>query len=118
MKKLKKKDKFHWQTSEGDILTPDEMKTSHIFFCVRMIYNHTVPPEFQTSPHKRWIMPPHFNLTERCRAIQVFLEQLALPHRRSELSPWMIKELWKMYEGSCRSLNLTFPQLQICNKQP
>lgn len=31
---------FRWHTQEGEVLTMDEIKTAHMFNCMKMYYNH------------------------------------------------------------------------------
>lgn len=38
---------FIWHTHKGEALYPDEMATPHLFYSLRMVFNHVVPPVFR-----------------------------------------------------------------------
>jgi len=37
---------FTWKTQDGELLSPPEMKTTHLFYSLRMIWNHSMPEEY------------------------------------------------------------------------
>ena len=41
-----------WRTQTGQELLITEMKTSHLFFAVRMLWNHFCPEEYRILPFK------------------------------------------------------------------
>jgi hypothetical protein len=41
---------FKWVTHKGDLVDPADMATPHLFYALRMIFNHSVPEEYQTPP--------------------------------------------------------------------
>jgi hypothetical protein len=47
------KTEFLWATQDGEILTPEEMETTHLFYVIRMIYNHTAPQHLRL-PGGHW----------------------------------------------------------------
>jgi hypothetical protein len=41
---------FLWMTHKGELVSPEDMATPHLFYALRMIFNHTCPEVFQTPP--------------------------------------------------------------------
>lgn len=52
---------FMWQDSAGRFYAPSQMSTHHLFYTIKMIWNHIVPPELQLKPFKKYTLsPPRF----------------------------------------------------------
>lgn len=81
-----------WRTHDGMRLTPDQMKTTHLFYTLRMIWNHRMPAEAHVGYNvKRWnLTMPDSYLAE---AIVRMADVLS---RRSDLPSWMQRELNQM----------------------
>ena len=47
---------FVWVTQDGGRLTPAQMKTPHLFYTLRMIFNHTAPPCYQIPGCRRYAL--------------------------------------------------------------
>lgn len=45
-----------WTTADGRELEISKMETSHLFYCVRMVWNHSAPEAFKLRPFKRYLM--------------------------------------------------------------
>ena len=45
---------FVWRTQDGERLTPQEMSTPHLFYTLRMIWNHFMPEDARIEPYKRY----------------------------------------------------------------
>lgn len=45
---------FVWTAQDGVEMTPQEMTTRHLFYTIRMIWNHTMPEESRSSTFKRY----------------------------------------------------------------
>ena len=45
---------FKWITKYGERLSPKEMSTGHVFYSLRMLWNHTVPQEKRLRPYKEY----------------------------------------------------------------
>jgi hypothetical protein len=86
-------DSIHWRTREGEILTPSEMKTSHLFNCVRMIFNHTAPDEMKLRPFKHWPGWDRAPSYQKRVCVTAFLRELL---HRSDLGPEQIDQLRHM----------------------
>ena len=84
---------FHWRTQEGEVLTPPEMETSHIFNCVRMIFNHTAPEEMKLRPFKHWPSWEDVPAIQKRVCVMAFLTELS---RRTDLNPSQLSQLRHM----------------------
>lgn len=40
---------FKWRTAEGEWIAPEKMETRHLFYTLRMIWNHSVPAELRVG---------------------------------------------------------------------
>lgn len=67
-------DTFRWRTNDGDILTPAQMDTSHLFNSLRMVFNHTVPEDLRLVPYREWKM--NSDGASRLRSLEVFMSEL------------------------------------------
>lgn len=45
---------WKWKTQRNQFLSPKEMETTHLFYTIKMIWNHFMPTEFQIIPFKRY----------------------------------------------------------------
>ena len=44
---------WRWRTSRGEFMLPSSMATEHLFYTLRMIWNHTMPPHLQVGHNIR-----------------------------------------------------------------
>jgi hypothetical protein len=102
---LLRKGTFSWTTREGVVIFVEHMTTSHLFNCVRMIFNHTVPPHLRLREGGRYDMSA-FSLTRRKEAIRCMLKELTHPNRT--LEPYQLKQLKQMADTYAR-----FARLQL-----
>lgn len=72
---------FVWVTQDGEEMRPSEMKTTHLFYSLRMIWNHTAPPALQL-PGGRYNGPQHWPIARRRAAVAALLDELT---RRDDL---------------------------------
>ena len=80
---------FMWQDRDGDMHDPANMRTSHIFFCLRMIWNHTAPVEYRIEPYQRYALnPKRFTREYTAMAIRCLMTELS---KRDDLTPYFIK---------------------------
>lgn len=54
------KRKFQWRDSQGGFHLPSEMETRHLFYTLRMIWNHTMPDQAQIKPFRRYEFGEHY----------------------------------------------------------
>ena len=80
-----------WRTSKGEEIPIREMESKHLFFCVRMLWNHSCPPHLRFEPFKRWnLNRPVKYWTDRLPLLLVELQT------RGDLDSWMINQLNQM----------------------
>lgn len=72
--------RFVWETDEGDLLFLSEMATQHLFFALRMLFNHSVPPAFRVGTFKRHDKVFGWSADYRGQAIRVMFHEL-VSHR-------------------------------------
>lgn len=64
---------FMWITHSGEVLQPCDMATPHLFYSLRMIFNHSVPPVFRIlgpgEEMRRYPDVPHWTAEYRREAI-------------------------------------------------
>lgn len=72
---------FVWFTNDGAALRPSEMDTLHLFHLVRMLWNHTVPPEARLEPFRAWAVS--WDADFRREAMDALSKELT----KRELSP-------------------------------
>ncbi len=59
--------KFMWEDGQGEFHAPAQMSTRHLFYTVKMLWNHIVPAELRLIPFKQYkLRPPRFN-NEYCK---------------------------------------------------
>lgn len=47
-RKTAPKGPFLWLTHSGDLIEPADMATQHLYYAIRMLFNHTVPAKYRT----------------------------------------------------------------------
>lgn len=76
-------DGFVWITHKGVRYTLPDMSTPHMFYALRMIFNHSIPPVFRIGgSFKRYDDVPQWTPEYRREALEVFAEELT---RRGDL---------------------------------
>ncbi len=60
---------FMWITHKGKAMLPRDMATPHLFYTIRMLYNHSVAPVFRIGDFKRYNDVPKWPLSYRERAM-------------------------------------------------
>ena len=70
------KTEFKWRTKNGKFITPSEMTTSHLFFTLRMIWNHTMPEDAKLRPYTHYsfgVRYPREYMIDAIRALTIEL---------------------------------------------
>lgn len=67
---------FVWVTQDGQHMRVDQMRTTHLFYAVRMIWNHTVPEQFR-MPGGIYNGPEKWSVNRRRTAILAMLHELS-----------------------------------------
>ena len=91
---------FVWTMQTGEKIAVTEMRSTHLFYVVRMIFNHSAPPTLQILGCRRYDGPQRWPIARRRNAVKAMLEELAT--RTDDLPSWMWKQLEHMREV-CRS---------------
>jgi len=84
---------MEWRTHDGKTLMASTMQTRHMFYALRLLYNKTVPPEYQIGGYSN----PFFGERNKYGPqIQVFFHLLTQPQRESEITDEMWLDIAKM----------------------
>lgn len=71
---------FVWVTHKGESLLVENMATPHIFYSLRMVWNHTVPPVFRVTDgggeFNRYRDVPHWTDEYKRQALEAFTREL------------------------------------------
>ncbi len=72
---------FTWVSHRGRVHKPSKMVTPYLFYALRMIYNHSVPPVFRVACAgeriKRYRDVPHWTMEYRAEAMTELSAELA-----------------------------------------
>lgn len=90
-----------WKTQDGERIPVAQMRTSHLFYTVRMIFNHTVPRTYEIAGCKRYSDVRTWRVDFRRQAVAAMLSELA---QRTDIQHWMKDQLLTMRD--------TFRQLE------
>jgi len=89
---------FKWRTKGGEQnLAPSEMETHHLFYTLRMIWNHTVPVEHRFSHYNHYRLGPTYTPEYLLTAIHALLAELSL---RRDITPSWMSDIKVMIEKS------------------
>ena len=94
---------FKWKTRTNDLLRVDQMETRHLFFTLRLIWNHTMPPEARLPEGNRYQLGYFYTAEYLESAIKAISHELS---GRTDMAPDWSRQLAQMI-----SL-LSTPQLQ------
>lgn len=86
---------FRWVCMDTRIMRPCEMKTSHLFNAVKMIWNHKVPAAWRIQPYTEYKGVTRWGKRETTWAVTNLMNELM---NRSDLTEGMIDALKKMAE--------------------
>ena len=84
-----------WRSRDGSHQAPKTMETRHLFYTVRMIWNHTMPVQAQTATFKRYAFGPRYTKEYMLEAIRVMVPELGT---RTDLTPGWTAELQQMVD--------------------
>lgn len=85
---------WRWITSRGEHMPPASMATTHLFFTLRMIWNHSMPRHMHVGYNvKRW----RFGIRHRPSYMRQAIVHLGAElFTRTDLPAWMQEELRQM----------------------
>lgn len=87
---------FLWKTSRnqgGEYLAPKDMATHHLFFTLRMIWNHTMPEDARSVNYKQYQFGPSYTKEYLVEAIKALTYELAT---RQDMQTAWLEELARM----------------------
>jgi len=87
---------FRWRDRAGEMHAPERMETRHVFFTLRMIWNHSAPEHLKLRPFRRYSgFPARYSPDYVRRAIRALIAEAS---RRDDLRPEWAAELRWMVE--------------------
>ena len=99
MKELKHQ--FRWRSQAGQFHLPSQMETRHLWFTLRMIWNHSAPAHARFTPYKRYKFGPFYTVEYMRDAVSCLLDELLT--RTNMESKWK-QELKQMLDYTQKKL--------------
>lgn len=81
---------FIWETDSGELIRARDMTTPHLFYTLRMLFNHSVPPAFRVGKFLLHAGVFKWPVEYRIQASNAMQEQL---DTRKDVLSWMRHEL-------------------------
>jgi hypothetical protein len=86
--KLQQIEGFMWRDRQGTFHKPENMTTQHVFFTLRMIWNHSAPLGMRIKPYKQYNFGSFYTKDYMITAVYALAEELST---RTDLQPYFIK---------------------------
>jgi len=84
---------FQWRDKQGNFHHPSDMETRHLFFTIRMIWNHTCPKECMLEPCIKYTFRPFYSSKYMSKAIKyIYIELMT----RDDMKPYFKQQLGRM----------------------
>jgi len=84
---------FMWRDKYGAYHNPGRMRTSYLFFVLRMIWNHVVPDKYKLFPYKQYSFSSHYTVEYMANAVKYIYKELM---KRNDLEQRWLNELAEM----------------------
>lgn len=81
---------FRWRDQSGIFHHPNEMETRHLFYTLRMIWNHTMPERVRMTPYRAHEFIDFYTVTYMESAVKAIGSEL---FTRNDITPQWRKEL-------------------------
>ena len=81
---------FQWRTRTGEFLDPKQMEARHLFYTLRMIWNHSAPEELKIRPYKRYRFSVFYTPEYMKKAVHALMNELST--RIDELMPILLEQ--------------------------
>ena len=91
--------KFIWITHKGEAKLLNEMATPHIFYSLRMVFNHSVPPCFRVGELRRYYDVSNWQDARKAAAITALRQELSTRYA-DELDSEQIAQLQDMEQNT------------------
>ena len=88
---------FRWRDRHGNWFNPREMETRHVFYTLRMIWNHSAPEHLKLKPYNRYRFGKPYTTEYMRLAVRALLAEL---RTRMDLAPLWLEELNFMLKES------------------
>jgi len=85
--------RFRWRMRDGEMIQPSEMRTTHLFYTLRMIWNNSVPEHARVGRVKMYHFGPTYTTDYMREAVKSMGKELA---ERTDLPGSMRMELETM----------------------
>lgn len=84
---------YKWRTHDGRIISPAEMDTPHLFYSVRMIFNHLAPSRDRIPFCKEWVGIENWDVDYLRDSVVNMLAELSTRYIPDE---WMREQIFHM----------------------
>jgi len=84
MKTLSVKNNFRWRDKSGSFHNPSEMETRHLFYILRMIWNHSMPENLRIVPYIAYKFIDFYSVEYMSNAVKAIGEELLT---RNDINP-------------------------------
>lgn len=102
---------WRWRDRTGQMRDPKRMTTNHLFFTIRMIWNHTMPVSARLRPYISYDFSPFYTKAYMLEAIKHLTPELAT---RTDMKPEWKRELSRMLDWlATHQLPGAEPNLQL-----
>lgn len=68
---------FRWRDREGRFHRVEEMETRHLFYVLRMIWNHCAPSDGKLLPYKKYLFTPFYTAVYMRQAVIEIYRELS-----------------------------------------
>lgn len=85
---------FRWRDRKGNFHYVTDMDSRHLFYTVRMIWNHSAPENVKLKPYKKYNFSKFYSNKYMANAIRCMTKELSL---RDDLNEIWVNELLHMY---------------------
>lgn len=79
---------FQWKDQHGEYHLVSQMNTHHLFFTIRMIWNHCAPEEHRIEPFKRYRFGEFYSNAYMSNAVFYIHRELC---SRNDLKPYYLE---------------------------
>lgn len=91
--KYELKEMFKWKPNGAEEIAVSEMETRHLWFTLKMIWNHTMPEQHKFHPYKKYAFGPRYTTEYMLEAVSEILK--VLKDRKDIQKNWL-KEMLTM----------------------
>ena len=67
---------YEWRDRFGVFHKPRDMETRHLFHVIRMIWDHSMPSQWQTKWLRRYVFPKYYTVEYMAASVRIILPEL------------------------------------------